>query len=238
MINIYSWKKSVQLTLLCIVICLCTSAVAKDAQDLRNIDSAKIARYEVLMWQDYYAKNFDGLLHNLVKMLGEQFKLATMDAFFIGSRAAYSARLFAKMPSNAKRIDYEKQVLPSIIAFYSSLQKAVAGNWDAQAVAKAELNWWINRRIPGKNSARQIGHGIANLYETLYGKSNKSIRRAGYLRAKAARLRDLQRRRGKIDWPQLQILLEQSYRELYNGINKGSVDATINKSHHSKGRPK
>jgi hypothetical protein len=87
------------------------------------------------------------------------------------------------------------------------------GTWDAEAAARAELEWWVKRRTPGQNSPEEVGRSIAKLYKTLYGRSNPDIEKAGLLRALAAHIRDTSH-----DWDKVDTLLKESYRSLIRGI--------------------
>lgn len=86
------------------------------------------------------------------------------------------------------------------------------------AVARAELGWWVARRTPGRNSPAQVGAEIANLYALLYGKTNPNLQKAGLLRAKAAYLRD--QGGNSPDWQEVERLLRESYEALVVGLGQ------------------
>ena len=62
--------------------------------------------------------------------------------------------------------------------------------YDPAVIAKAELAWWIARRIPGKDSPEQVGALIADLNAQFYGVPREKVLEASILRARAGRLRD------------------------------------------------
>ena len=78
------------------------------------------------------------------------------------------------------------------------------------------MAWWVARRIPGQNSADQVGHLIALEYALLYETSAERVAPAALLRATAAKMRDEQA--AQPDWDRIGRLLEQSYRELHAAL--------------------
>jgi len=203
------------------LIALLTYAVAANAaMSINDYDPKRIAHYETTMWKAYYKRNYQMLLQSLVSMLSEQFNLSGADALTIAASATQAARLFSQMPARTTLSQYHKQVLPSLILFYTKIKQKLGGKWEPKAAATAELKWWIARRIPGKNKPEQVGRDIADLYVILYGARNEHVELAGYLRAKAAYIRDRQSRRGKIDWPRIEKMLVRSYQNLLLGIKK------------------
>ena len=98
---------------------------------------------------------------------------------------------------------------------YAHIRAATGQDFDPHEAAKAEVAWWVARRTPGHNSVEEVGSIIAELYAILYGQSNPDIEYAGYLRAKAARVRDK-----SADWVEVEKLLQQSYTHLLAGIGQ------------------
>jgi hypothetical protein len=64
-----------------------------------------------------------------------------------------------------------------------------------------------------------VGEKIAKLYTILYGTSNEDIEQAGFLRAKAAHVRDRMAGGGTGNWDDVQQILEESYAFLIKGIS-------------------
>ena len=86
---------------------------------------------------------------------------------------------------------------------------------------RAELAWWVARRVPGHNSPEQIGSLIADEYALLYETSRDTVERAALLRAEAAALRDAEAARP--DWDAIGRLLRQSYRDLLTALSSANV---------------
>lgn len=180
-----------------------------------DFDPHTIAASETIMWQGYYTRDDRALGIAVVEMLNEQFGLTVMQAVEVGEPLARTAMTFARSTG-----DYEKNVLPGLVNFYTSVRDLSGGAWDPAAVAKAELAWWVARRVPGENSPENVGRLIADLYAKLYGATNASIERAGLLRAQAAAIRDADG--ANADWAHIETLLIESYSALRDGIINAS----------------
>ena len=187
----------------------------RGSRSLRQFDPDRLASLEVRMWQAYYAKERARLFSLLVTMLREQYHyswaVATLEAFHL----ARAASTFAEL-----RGHYEV-VLPDLEAAYERTRSWSGGVFDARAVARAELAWWVARRVPGENSPEQVGKLIADEYALLYETSPQRVEHAALLRAQAAALRDAEAQ--SPDWNRIARLLVASYRELKIVLETASV---------------
>ncbi len=177
----------------------------------QEFDADKVAIAEAQMWQAYYAGDRPKLGLLLVSLLRTQYGLSFIEAKETGEAFASSAMKFKSAKSN-----YEKAALPDLITAYTLIKEAKGLSFDPKEVAPAELAWWVARRTNGKNSAKQVGAKMTELYAAIYGSNHPSFQKAGLLRAQAAALRDAGR--NTADWPQIEELLKESYRELEKGI--------------------
>ena len=179
-------------------------------RSMRQFDPARLADLELRMWKAYYAKERARLFGLLVTMLHEQYRYswatATREAFHLARAAATFGDL---------KGEYE-QVLPDLEAGYTTAKSWLDAGFDPKAVARAELAWWVARRLPGQNSPEQVGRLIAEEYALLYETSVERMAHAALLRATAAKLRDEQATQP--DWDRIGRLLEQSYRELHAAL--------------------
>jgi hypothetical protein len=184
-------------------------------RSMRQFDPDRLASLEVRMWQAYYAKERARLFALLVTMLHEQYRYswatATIEAFHLARAAA----TFGDLQSG-----YDV-VLPDLEAAYSTARSWLGAGFDPGAVARAELAWWIARRIPGQNSPEQVGALIADEYALLYETRRESVASAARLRAEAAALRDAQAQHP--DWDAIGRLLHQSYRDLLASLSTANV---------------
>ena len=184
-------------------------------RSMRQFNPTRLADLELRMWQAYYAKDRARLFELLVTMLHEQYRyswaVATREAFHLARAAATFGDL-------RERYDV---VLPDLEAAYAEANSWLGAGFDPRAVARAELAWWVARRVPGQNSAEQVGHLMAQEYALLYETSIERVEPAALLRATAGKLRDDQARTP--DWDRIGRLLEQSYRELLAALSIENV---------------
>lgn len=158
------------------------------------------------MWQSYYAKQRVQLFGLLVTMLHEQYRYSWATASIEGFHLARAAATFGDLRSG-----YDV-VLPDLEAAYARARSWTGASFDPAAVARAELAWWVARRVPGQNSPEQIGSLIADEYALLYDTTPGVVQAAALLRAQAGAIRDTQA--SSPDWDRIGRLLLQSYREL------------------------
>jgi hypothetical protein len=182
---------------------------------MRHFNPARLAALEVGMWQAYYSKERVRLFTLLVTMLREQYRYswatATVEAFHLARAAATFGDL---------RDGFEV-VLPDLEAAYSTAKAWTRAGFDSRAVARAELAWWVARRVPGQNSPDQVAALIAEEYALLYETRREAVASAARLRAEAAAMRDAEA--GHPDWETIGQLLHQSYRDLLFALSTANV---------------
>jgi hypothetical protein len=184
-------------------------------RSMRSFEPARVADLEVRMWQAYYAKERLRLFVLLVGMLREQYRYSWATAAAEGFHLARAAATFRDLTGN-----YD-QVLPDLEAAYETTRSWTGAGFDPRAVAKAELAWWVARRVPGRNSAEQIGSLMADEYALLYETSRDRVANAALLRAQAAALRDAEA--DHPDWDRIGRLLLLSYRDLSETLATANV---------------
>jgi hypothetical protein len=187
----------------------------RGARSMREFNPPRLADLEVRMWQAYYAKQRTRLFALLVTTLREQYHYSWATATLEGFHLARAAATFGDL-----RGGYDV-VLPDLEAAYAKAKSWTHAEFDPRAVARAELAWWVARRVPGQNSAEQIGGLIADEYALLYETTRARVAGASLLRAQAAALRDAQA--GQPDWDRIGRLLLQSYSELRSALSSESV---------------
>jgi len=182
-------------------------------RSMRQFNPARLANLELRMWQAYYAKDRVRLFLLLVTMLHEQYRyswaIATREAFHLARAAATFGDIR----------DHYDVVLPDLEAAYATADWWLDAQFDARSVARAELAWWVARRVPGQNSAAQVGHLMAEEYALLYETSVERVEPAALLRATAGKLRDDEA--AHPDWDRIGRLLDQSYHELLDALSIG-----------------
>jgi hypothetical protein len=184
-------------------------------RSMRHFNPARLAALEVGMWQAYYSKERVRLFTLLVTMLREQYRYswatATVEAFHLARAAATFGDL---------RGGYEV-VLPDLEAAYSTAKAWTQAGFDPRAVARAELAWWVARRVPGQNSPDHVAALIAEEYALLYETRREAVAGAARLRAEAAAMRDAEAEHP--DWDTIGQLLHQSYRDLLFALSTANV---------------
>jgi hypothetical protein len=184
-------------------------------RSLRAFEPDRVADLELDMWQAYYAKDDLRLFRGLLTLLHEQNRYTWAKA---GEAAFHLARAAARFGNLREGYD---TVLPDLERAYA-IQAAWADEaFDPAAVARAELAWWVARRVPGRNSPEQIGRLIAEENALLYGVPVSRVLDASTLRARAGRLRDDGGARA--DWALVGRLLHESYRALFAAVNDNEV---------------
>lgn len=170
-------------------------------------DPARIAAAETRMWQAYYEQDQVTLMREMIHLMQHTYGLSLMQASAIAESMARAAMAF-----RAHRRDYETQVLPLLIESYELVRKHTPLDFDVETVARAELDWWVTRRQPGRNTEALVGAKISALYEALLGRPDPAFEQAGLYRARAGRLRDQGGRNA--DWAEIEALLYRSYEHL------------------------
>jgi hypothetical protein len=184
-------------------------------RSLRVFDPDRIADLEVDMWKAYYDKQNLRLFTDLVTSLHEQNRYPWGKAGVAAFHLARAAATFATATG-----EYER-VLPDLEAAYTTTKEWTGAGFDAAAVARAELAWWVARRVPGQDSPEQVGRLIANESALLYEVPRNRVLAASILRARAGKLRDIGG--DHADWATVSDLLHQSYRQLHEAVQPQST---------------
>jgi hypothetical protein len=148
-------------------------------------------------------------------MLHEQYRYSWATASIEGFHLARAAATFGDLRSG-----YEV-VLPDLTAAYATARQWTGASFDPQAVARAELAWWVARRVPDSSSVEQVGRLMADEYALLYETTPDVVRPAALLRAQAGALRDQQP--AQPDWGRIGRLLRESYQELSDALSIATV---------------
>ena len=187
---------------------------ARTPASLRRFDANRMADLELGMWQAYYGKERARLFALLVTMLREQYHYSWAVATIEGFHLARAAAAFGDLTSN-----YDS-VLPDLEAAYATARWWLRADFEPAAVARAELDWWVARRIPGRNGPEHVGELIADEYGLLYEMPRNLFVTSAQLRAEAAALRDAEAT--SPDWTTIGRLLQESYADLRQALSTAS----------------
>ena len=136
---------------------------ALTARPIGTFDPDRPADLETRMWQTYYDRSRARLFRLLVVMLRGQYEYSWATAVEEAFHLARAASTFADVD-----LGYER-VLPDLEHAYQAARDRHDARFDPAAVARAELAWWVARRIPGTDSPEQVGDLMADEYALLYG---------------------------------------------------------------------
>jgi hypothetical protein len=179
-------------------------------RSLKVFDPDRVADLEVDMWQAYYNQERVRLFRDLLTLLREQNRYSWARA---GQQAFYFARAASTFASATG--DYDR-VLPDLTSGYAVMRNWTRADFDPESVARAELAWWVARRVPGQSDPSNVGRLIAQVNALIYRVPAQRVSRASELRAEAAALRDTGG--GRADWEAVSRLLHASYRQLHTAV--------------------
>ena len=179
---------------------------------LRVFEPDRMADLELDMWQAYYAHENFRLFGDLLTTLREQYGYSWARASLGGFYLARAARTFGDARSGYER------VLPDLEYAYAMVKGQSGAAFDPAAVARAELNWWVARRVPGQDNPENVGRLIAVENALLFEVPIARVLEASTLRARAGRLRD--EGGAAADWRVVSQLLHQSYEQLHAAVQR------------------
>ncbi|MFW6286620.1 MAG: hypothetical protein ACOC29_01640 [Candidatus Sumerlaeota bacterium] len=205
-------RRYLYLAISAIVLIACGALVAnKLFLPPRSFQPDLVARAETEMWKAYYGDDKTQLGLQLVMLAHQQYMISLAKAQEVARLLASSAMDFRESEG-----EQEAKALPQLEQAYRLIREASELDFDPEEAARNELEWWVARRTPGRDSPEQVGREIAELYATLYGSEPERYLEAGTLRARAGAVRDAGGKNA--DWQQVEALLQQSYRKLEEAL--------------------
>jgi hypothetical protein len=175
---------------------------------LTRFDAPRVADLEFRVWRSYYNREPVQLFMDIASMMREQYHYswatAATEAFFF-ARACIKFRDFNG--------NYEDVVLPDLEHGYATAQLWLHAGYDPRRVARAELAWWVSRRVTGHSDPQQLGRLMATQYALLFEVPKEQVLKAATLRAQAETLRDVDGNRPQ--WDEVARLLREAYVELH-----------------------
>lgn len=173
-------------------------------------DAAVLAAHETEVWKAVRGHEEFGVYLALVPTLREQYRYT----WFRAAQASYYvARAMTTFPGMRTR--YER-LMPDLEAAATIERDWMGSGFDPARVARAQLNWWVTRRMPNLNSIDQIAPLIAEEYSLRYDVASGAMMDAALRRAEAVDLAD----RGGLDpdWRAVTKLLTESHRTVQRVI--------------------
>ena len=205
-----------------------TTFAPNTKHSLYTFDAEQVAWLETRMWEAYYARQDARLFLLLLRLVGSQFAVPLRDAMRIAIMLTRPAMQFARMmptPDSLRAnapITHDASayafVIPGLTLAYEAIRVVNGAYFDAETVARAELQWWIVHRHPTHFSVNALTEAIAALYAAQYVTDIACVREAARLRAEAALICDVGRNSAKVRgapyWREVYALLRQSYQSL------------------------
>jgi hypothetical protein len=177
-----------------------------------QFDPARLASSEVELWKAARGHEEFGVYMSLVSVLREQHRYS----WFRAAQASYylgrATTAFVDM-----RGRYE-HLLPDLEDAATIERDWMQASFDPTAVARAQLTWWVTRRMPNLNSVDQIAPLIADDYALRYDVPARLVMDAAQRRATALNLAET----GGLDpdWATVTSLLTESNRALQQGLSR------------------
>ncbi len=182
------------------------------AGTLNAFDPEKVAQFELAAWQAKHAKSDFGFYSNNVQMLREQYRYPWWKAALAGYYISRATTQFLEMHNRYER------ALPDLEDAAAVEKGWLKAKFSPAVAARAQLDWWVTRRMPGLDAVDHVGSLMANEYALRYGVPQDRVAGATMYRAQAMALRD---EGGESpDWATVGKLLNESYRSLKNGLGK------------------
>jgi len=169
-------------------------------------EAGQVAAHEVAAWQAVRAKQDFAIYFSFVQMQRLQHHYTWFRAL---ESAFYLSRATSTFQGLSTRYERVLPDLETLAGIEKSWRKA---SFDPTAVARAQLNWWVTRRMQNLNTTDQIAALIGEEFALRYPRAGGRSMDAAHLRAQAVKLLD----DGGIDpdWRTITQLLTQSYRAL------------------------
>jgi hypothetical protein len=188
--------------------------------DIRSFDYHEIARMDAHMWKSYYARQPVKLFGQLARLLREQYGAPFLRSYLIAYYAARAAFLFK---AGHNRPEYEK-ALPPLTRLYAQINRMSYEPIDADQAARLELEWWIIHRQREHYRPGDLEWALARTAAAIYHQPAEAMLPHARYRASAMHIRDTKAINGGLqahDWRQIEALLLNSWRELWEAVQEG-----------------
>jgi len=175
-----------------------------------QFDADRLAADEIDVLKATQGREEFGVYIAVVPMLREQHRYSWFRAGQAGYYLAHALTQFTEM-----RQRYER-VLPDLVEAATIQRDWMGASFDPTAAARAQLDWWVTRRLPNLNSASQVAPLIAHEYAVRYRISDGAAMDSALRRAQALELAH------QLDpnWTEVQGLLAESNRALAQALGR------------------
>lgn len=185
-------------------------------EDIKMSGFESMGECETNIWKAYYDKRMPDAASNLKIWIEQVYGIP--DATEVLPAFIDVMRRFSGVPLDSPEQTYNETILPALITVFEKIRKTSCYDFDPSKLAGKELEWWVSRRSPAKCNPENVGKIMAEAYALVYGGTAEDYAHLTYLRARAARYRDLcQDKFKKLDeeaWGKVRDDLTDSYKEL------------------------
>lgn len=195
-------------------------AMAK--KDIREFDSAYLAKMDVALWKAYYNHQFFKMFRLII---AAAYRSMGPNIFFTVAYAYYSsmaAVVFRKTKGHETDAS-NARILRYLEKFYALVSKKSAEPFDYKLAAKVELEWWFVDRYPERYKETRADI-FARHREIFYAVPQDHLREYAVKRAEGMELladyhHDITY---QVDWDKMERLLAESYQALYAGLHQNT----------------
>ena len=200
---------------LCLIIWIIVDLNLRPKHSLREFDPAEVARLDAEMWRSYYERKPLKLFSQLAELMRSQYGAPFWQSWLL---AGYAGRAAFVFKDGRSRTEYAR-ARPHLCNFYTGINQLADKPFDVEKVANMELEWWIIRREKARFSPADWERILADEAAEFYHLPTQNFREHARLRVSAMLMRDsLGNDITERDWQQIRVLLEQSWRVLYDNV--------------------
>lgn len=177
-----------------------------------RFDPQRLAKLEVGWWRAHNEKNKEKLGKLLGEWVCEQYGLKN-------GESEKATKLLLSAAINHDEKDWGKAIKKAK-SYYQIIKKATNLPFDAETVARLEIDWWeLHDRLENKPDKQPLEEALARLYGEVYRLSDIQIRKMAHLKALATQAHDWAESKGANGetekfWKQTEDYLQKSYQAL------------------------
>jgi hypothetical protein len=147
---------------------------------MRTFDPRLVAYYEKESWVAYYQRRWFRLLRLLIGLVRSTYGLSLLQSIYIGIPLTRAQVAFAPKDNDVpKAIDQMKR-------FFVFIQQRHHEDFDPDAAARAEVNWWVvHRKFFGHSDDPAVVESVAQAYAAAYRIDPTEVQEAATHRAQA-----------------------------------------------------
>jgi hypothetical protein len=194
-----------------------------------KINPDRVAYYEAAGWRAYYDHKWIKIMHLIVALAHEQFRIPFPMSLLAGY---YTTRASAAWVP----VDHDEQkVHRYLLKFYQVARRYSGLKFDASHVAELELQYFdVHRRLAGNPENEEFLQALIDLHSAIFGITPQQARESAEWRLLAATTVDLITSHTSTDvesdWTKLEDYLQRCYRSIQQVLVKQDAQEAIHTS--------